>query len=478
MPTDEQAAGVPHDDRAVLGASTVVPSRFTVRVPLDGRSEVFLLNTLTDAQAVISSDVDDHVFSGRPAGPGSARELVDATAQLVDHGFLVSDRAADQAGLDSYFESVRADATDVRVTVLTTLRCNFGCGYCVQGEHGADAAHMSPETAERVARWIESQIDHVGPARLGVTFFGGEPLLNMPAVEHIARRAHEIGAARGITVTLDLITNGLLLTPQVVDLLLPYGLSGIKVTLDGDRATHDRQRPLRGGQGTFDRILANLSAVAGRCRIAIGGNVDADALADCERLLDRLASAPFAASIANVSFKPIVKRAEPAGGRVIPLVASEGAEGECGPAAGHAGACDTCAFAGDALARLRQQTMRRGFATPDGVHMGPCELHRRHAHAIGPDGTRYVCPGFAGSEAHAIGHVMRPARAAERVMAERRERHAAWRACGDCAFVPVCAGGCSVAAHHEQHDMEAPACHRPAFEAAAADLARAALSQE
>jgi uncharacterized protein len=110
--------------------------------------------------------------------------------------------------------------------------------------------------------------------------------------------------------------------------------------------------------------------------------------------------------------------------------------------------------------------------------MGPCELHHRHAHSVGPDGTRYVCPGFAGSALHAVGHVDRPATPSERQMAARRESLAAWRACGDCAFVPVCAGGCSVAAHHEQHDMNSPACHRPAFEAAVVDFARAAVSQE
>ena len=33
-------------------------------------------------------------------------------------------------------------------------------------------------------------------------------------------------------------------------------------------------RPLRGGQGTFDRIVDNIRKVAGRCRIAIGGNFD------------------------------------------------------------------------------------------------------------------------------------------------------------------------------------------------------------
>ena len=80
---------------------------------------------------------------------------------------------------------------------------------------------------------------------------------------------------RGVTLALNIITNGLLLTEEVVDRLLPYGLNGVKVTLDGDRDTHNRMRPLRGGQGTFDRIIENVRKVAGKVRIAIGGNFDA-----------------------------------------------------------------------------------------------------------------------------------------------------------------------------------------------------------
>jgi hypothetical protein len=33
------------------------PSIFNVRVPIDGRDDVFLMNTLTDAQLIVSSDV-------------------------------------------------------------------------------------------------------------------------------------------------------------------------------------------------------------------------------------------------------------------------------------------------------------------------------------------------------------------------------------------------------------------------------------
>ena len=50
---------------------------------------------------------------------------------------------------------------------------------------------------------------------------------------------------RGIPMYVNIITNGLLLTPEVVDRMQPYGLNGIKITLDGDKDTHNRMRGAR-----------------------------------------------------------------------------------------------------------------------------------------------------------------------------------------------------------------------------------------
>src|SRR6476469_4813890 len=106
---------------------------------------------------------------------------------------------------------------------------------------------------------------------------------------------------------INIITNGLLLTPDVVDRLAPLGLNGVKVTLDGDRDTHNRMRPLRGGQGTFDRIIDNIKAVAGRCNIAIGGNFDESSVDSYPGLLEFLREQEFADKLVKVNFKPVIR---------------------------------------------------------------------------------------------------------------------------------------------------------------------------
>ena len=46
-----------------------------------------------------------------------------------------------------------------------------------------------------------------------------------------------------------------------------------------------------------------------------------------------------------------------------------------------------------------------------------------------------------------------------------------WKECGDCAFIPVCAGGCLMASHTELGDMNKPTCHKRSYESAVVSLA-------
>jgi uncharacterized protein len=264
-------------------------------------------------------------------------------------------------------------------------------------------------------------------------------------------------------------------------------LSGVKVTLDGDRDTHNRMRPLRGGQGTFDKIINNVRLVADKCRIAIGGNFDESSVDSYPALLDFLREQEFADKLAKVSFKPIIREQKPAQPKgLIPLTAvgadGKSLNGSCMTAAGTgvstpSGACDSCHFLDDKMAFLREETVKHGFKTVDGVHMGPCEIHKTHAHTIGPEGSLYACPGFAGNTPESVGHIDGRQDEFRSAAAQRFAKITAWEECKDCAFIPVCAGGCSAAAHTELGDMNKPNCHKPSFEAGVITLAREAARE-
>src|ERR1700682_4721362 len=99
------------------------PSMFNLRVPLPAGGEVFLMNTLTDAQLVVSADVAQ--LLDRSSESGGLLDVDDesreALALLTENGFLVADRNADRQRLDDYLHAVKTDTPELHLTVLTRL---------------------------------------------------------------------------------------------------------------------------------------------------------------------------------------------------------------------------------------------------------------------------------------------------------------------------------------------------------------------
>ena len=179
------------------------PSIFNTRVPLSGGNEVFLMNTFTDAQLVVSAEAAA-LLDRLEAASETEREKMSldqsdfsddervALQELAKHGFIVDNRQSERVALEKFFSDFHHNTDEMHVTVLTTLQCNFACDYCLQGDHGDYNLHankMSLETAGNVCDWLTQRLDTVKPRKLALTFFGGEPLLNLPVLYEIAERA-------------------------------------------------------------------------------------------------------------------------------------------------------------------------------------------------------------------------------------------------------------------------------------------------
>ena len=117
---------------------------------------------------VLPVEFDDSIRRARPPvgprselpGPAGDRSIQGMPTTVDDprlgeqHRDQTEQAEAEREALAQRFDEHRGDTSQLRVTVLTTLQCNFACGYCVQGDHGeANAAgrRMSLDTAARVA---------------------------------------------------------------------------------------------------------------------------------------------------------------------------------------------------------------------------------------------------------------------------------------------------------------------------------------
>jgi hypothetical protein len=81
------------------------------------------------------SDRIMYIYYFLPVVPGVATALAilllrARLPRFVTYGFVVAYDGADRAALESYFEAFRQDPSQLRLTILTTLQCNFACDYC------------------------------------------------------------------------------------------------------------------------------------------------------------------------------------------------------------------------------------------------------------------------------------------------------------------------------------------------------------
>lgn len=132
--------------------------------------------------------------------------------------------------------------------------CNLRCGYCYAdfGRYGSDFGAMDEATA---LAHVEQFFDQLADKKKAhVTFFGGEPLMNMPVVFAAHARAKARAEAEGRKITFSLTTNGTLLTQALVDFFVRERFT-VTVSIDGPPDVNDRLRPLQNGAGSYEAIM-------------------------------------------------------------------------------------------------------------------------------------------------------------------------------------------------------------------------------
>lgn len=209
-----------------------------------------------------------------------------ARKALLRPGFIVDDLPFEQEEMLDYPNRLNRLSKVVYAKVVMNLDCNLACTYCFEGSRKGKL-YMSLETANLFVEFIMGRLTpHKN--EISLTFYGGEPLLSSDLICHISERLKTIAEAKGIIFGFSLITNGTLLTPEIVSRLKPLGLRKASVTLDGPRETHNQYRPFVSGGGSFDAIVRNIRAMCDIIQLQIGGNYTRDNYNTFPQLLDYL----------------------------------------------------------------------------------------------------------------------------------------------------------------------------------------------
>lgn len=259
------------------------PSRFNVLIPISG-GRTLAFNGVSSVFALWEAS-DIRIYESL----GSGEVSIDDT-RLFDFlrgGFVVADgvdeidRAEKNYRVDRYFPG------NMTLTLVPTLKCNFACDYCFQGQE-KDKIDMSPQVQDSVIGFIEKSAKHINT--LHVAWYGGEPLLRVGMIEDLSKRIIPIARDYSLKYSSMVVTNGWNLTREAAQTLYDCYVRTIQVTLDGPPDYHNSRRPLVGGQQTFERIVGNLKAVVDSVasQFTIRVNIDERNRHMIESLIDTL----------------------------------------------------------------------------------------------------------------------------------------------------------------------------------------------
>ncbi len=143
-----------------------------------------------------------------------------------------------------------------KIQLSVTQACNLACIYCYAEESGSNAKNqlMSFETAKQAIDYLVREAGDEN--KLGLQFFGGEPLMNFELIKQVVDYTTKLGSKIGKTFNYAVSTNCTLLTEEVQDYLVKHRF-GILVSVDGDEDTHNKQRPFRDGRDSYELVIKN-----------------------------------------------------------------------------------------------------------------------------------------------------------------------------------------------------------------------------
>lgn len=378
---------------------------------------------LTPAAAVL-------LAGGTAEDPALRREA----DRLRANGFFddVPGAWADDAAFEAALAARDAEPSD-KVELSLAETCNLACRYCYCGTcRGKVDSHglMPPETAVEAVERLFAATD----GDVAITFFGGEPLLDKPAVRAAMDRAEALAAARGTKVRYVMTTNATLVDDETAETIASHDF-GLMVSMDGPKALHDAQCPTRDGGGSWEavaagcrRLLARRGALTVRCTMTHPAKDPMELVRffldfGFTRIVIGRAYNPAFPSAADMTEEDVRRFDEAVVDRVVPWMLDE-------IAAGRRPAYDPF----DEF----EASLGCGGETVGPLKCGACH----GTLTVGADGALYPCHRFVGMERWKIGTLK------NNIVAEKcREfwynyRHCIESSCSRCWAYRICKGPC------------------------------------
>jgi|GEM_PF-836692 radical SAM additional 4Fe4S-binding domain len=139
-----------------------------------------------------------------------------------------------------------------RLVIHVSNDCNLRCQYCYAagGAYGSARRLMSLDMLQTVLNVFFQHFDSI----TNVQIFGGEPLMNMPAVRAICEYVRARNEEAEHKTSIGLVTNATLIDAEFIELVKDYEVN-VTISYDGDVKTNNELRVYQDRRGSSEDVL-------------------------------------------------------------------------------------------------------------------------------------------------------------------------------------------------------------------------------
>jgi uncharacterized protein len=407
-----------------------------------GRWIVFC--TATGKSCVVNDDVY-HAIKSEKLSELSLGEK----ARLSQLGILVDSRAEEQQRVHEQLNGYRDNSDVLRYTLVTTYACNLRCTYCYEDAMDSRRGVMSDAVAEQVLAKVKRDLAASKAKHVGITLYGGEPLLNLGPAYHVLSELGKYQRKANFVLHGAAITNGTLFTEKNVPEYAKH-IQNTQLTLDGGPSFHNTIRKLHDGQPTFERICRSAQLLTEHgVQVMMRIQVCEQSVPSLELCFQKLKEFGLLHNkMVQIYFFPILDVRDVCSSKAF--------------------RCGSEYYEPRLFQHLWPYGQEYGVLVttpPVPVWFSPyCSFVNRWACLIDPEGAIYKCVADVGKPECVIGSTLNDdgAQTKTQKACEKRfltHQGLAFSKCKKCSYLPLCDGGCAHFAHRGgSSKKDGPSC--------------------
>jgi len=227
-------------------------SRYNIFSKIRDSENYFIVNLLSGNADILDSCDAEKIEVIRNGEDINNKKFL---SELTEKGYITDESDEKREYRRKYLDFIDSREKDeIQIFFVTNYSCNFACTYCYQDQYNNPVKELNNEIVDAFFSYINKEFVS---RKKYITIFGGEPLLNSPRQKDLIN--YIVSKSVESDLSLCFVTNGYHLE-EYIPILKKGKIREVQVTLDGTESMHNNRRFLKGGGGTFEKIVKGIDA--------------------------------------------------------------------------------------------------------------------------------------------------------------------------------------------------------------------------